>query len=69
MTAKGGENKVTPLFRPEHRFWFFYFYLPGWRGDKTKDADVDISFWVTQDAYDKGLYVELFNVIEEWVKD
>ncbi len=44
-----------------------YLYPPGYRGDTTKDANVDVSFWVTQDAYDNGLYPKLFAVIEDWL--
>jgi hypothetical protein len=45
-----------------------YLYQPGWRGEKTKDADVDVSFWVTQAAYDKGLYPVLYRTIDDWLK-
>ena len=43
----------------------FYLYPPGFRGDISKDADVDVSFWVTQTAYEKGLYPKLFTAIQE----
>lgn len=46
-----------------------YFYPAGYRGDKTKDADVDVSFWVTQSAYNRGLYPVLFTVIKKCVSN
>lgn len=47
----------------------FYLYPPGYRSDKTKDADVDVSFWVTQKAYKEGLYLELFKALDVWLKE
>jgi len=44
-----------------------YLYPAGSRGEKTKDADVDVSFWVTQSAYDKGLYTILFKILDQWL--
>jgi len=44
-----------------------YFYPPGHRGAATAGADVDVSFWVTQAAYDNGLYPVLFDAIEGWL--
>lgn len=44
-----------------------YFYPPGWRKDESKGTDVDVSFWVTQKAYDQGLYTELYKTIKEWL--
>lgn len=46
-----------------------YFYPPGFRGDASAGADVDISFWVTQGAYDRGLYPVLYRVLCDWVRD
>lgn len=45
-----------------------YFYSAGFRGKTPKDADVDISFWVTQKAYDRGLYPKLFKEVKAWVQ-
>jgi hypothetical protein len=46
----------------------FYFYPPGMRGETSKDADVDVSFWVTQESYDAGLYPILYHAIDNWLK-
>src|SRR3989344_5204653 len=36
-----------------------YLYPPGHRSEKSKNADIDVSFWVTQETYDRGLYKKL----------
>jgi RimJ/RimL family protein N-acetyltransferase len=45
-----------------------YLYPPGYRSERTKDASVDVSFWVTQKAYDKGLYKVLYKTLDDWLK-
>lgn len=45
-----------------------YLYQPGFRGGESKNADVDVSFWVTQKAYDQGLYRKLFEALGAWLK-
>lgn len=35
---------------------------------ETDKYDVDFSMWVTQKAYDQGLYPVLFNVVIGWIK-
>jgi hypothetical protein len=47
----------------------FYFYPVGFRGKTSEVADVDISFWVTQKAYNNGLYPELYKAIIEMIKN
>ncbi len=37
-----------------------YLYPGGFRKDISEGADVDASFWVTQKAYEKGLYKKLY---------
>jgi hypothetical protein len=44
-----------------------YLSPSGSRSEMTKDADVDVSFWVTQTAYDNGLYAVLFSTIKQWL--
>lgn len=46
-----------------------YFYPPGFRKELDIDADVDVSYWVTQKAYDQGLYSKLYNVIKKWLEN
>ncbi len=46
----------------------FYFYPPGTRGEQSKNAEVDVSFWVTQKAYDAGYYPKLYEVIKDFLK-
>jgi hypothetical protein len=48
-----------------------YFYPPGFRSNTNPpaDTDCDISFWVTQKAYEKGLYEELYKVLLKWVEE
>ena len=45
-----------------------YLFQPGWRNDTSKNADVDVSFWVTQEEYDKGLYPKLYKALDQWLK-
>jgi len=45
-----------------------YLYPSGFRNENSEDADVDVSFWVTQAAYDKGLYVVLYKTLDDWLK-
>lgn len=49
-------------------FGCLYLYPPGYRNEASKDADVDVSFWVTQKAYDKGLYLTLYKTLDTWLK-
>lgn len=45
-----------------------YLYPPGYRNESSKDADVDVSFWVTQEAYSRGLYKIVYKVLDKWLK-
>lgn len=47
----------------------FYFYPAGFRGEVDKDSDVDVSFWVTQKAFDDGLYDILYFALKDWIED
>ena len=47
----------------------FYFYKPGFRTEVPIGTDVDISFWVTQKAYDAGLYKELYITLKKWLNE
>ncbi len=44
-----------------------YIYPAGHRDKKSQNGDADISFWVTQKEYDKGLYAELYKHILKWL--
>jgi hypothetical protein len=47
-----------------------YFYPPrtGMSSARSDDqAEVNISMWVIQEEYDKGLYPKLFKTVKEWV--
>lgn len=45
----------------------FYLYKPNFRGECPEGTDVDVSFWVTQKAYEEGLYPELYHAIKNWL--
>ncbi len=45
-----------------------YLYPPGYRSELSKDAEVDVSFWVTQKGYDQSLYSKLYKVLDDWLK-
>lgn len=45
----------------------FYLYPAGFRSEAPEGSDVDVSFWVTQKAYDQGLYPELYKAIKDWI--
>jgi len=45
-----------------------YLYPVGFRKEAPEGSDVDVSFWVTQKAYDQGLYEELYTTLKEWIK-
>lgn len=47
----------------------FYLYPPGFRGEAPEGSDADVSFWVTQEAYDTGLYVDLYKALKQWVPE
>jgi len=68
------ENKSTfayTVMNPEETecLGCFYLYKPGTRKEPPKDADVDLSWWVTDKAYEQGLYEELFYILESWLKE
>jgi hypothetical protein len=33
------------------------------------DRDVDVSWWVTPDAYERGYYAKLHQALQRWVAD
>lgn len=45
-----------------------YFYPPGFRKPAPEGTDVDVSFWVTQKSFDRGLYPKLYELIRDWLK-
>ncbi len=47
----------------------FYLYPPGFRAEAPAGADIDVSFWVTQSAYDQGLYPELYSALKQWLAE
>lgn len=47
-----------------------YLYPMGRRTPLTEDLldyDVDVSWWVTQDAYDRGHYATLYDALRHWI--
>ena len=49
-----------------------YLYPMGRRtplDDSLAHHDVDVSWWVTPDAYDRGEYVKLYRALQRWVAD
>ncbi|HZJ05365.1 MAG TPA: GNAT family N-acetyltransferase [Nocardioidaceae bacterium] len=47
-----------------------YLYPMGRRTPLTADLlryDVDVSWWVTPDAYDRGYYVAVYNALRHWI--
>lgn len=47
----------------------FYLYPAGFRGETPANCDVDVSFWVTEKAYDAGLYTELHDTLKKWLEE
>jgi hypothetical protein len=33
------------------------------------DIDVSINFWITQRAFDQGLYDVVYHYVEQWLKE
>ncbi len=67
------ENKSTfayTVFSPDNTkcLGCFYLYDAGTRKEVDSTYDVDVSFWVTQEAYDKGLYKKLYEEVKEFLK-
>jgi hypothetical protein len=49
-----------------------YLYPMGRRNPLTPELlrhDVDVSWWVTPDAYDRGYYSKLYLALQQWVAD
>jgi hypothetical protein len=49
-----------------------YLYPVGRRAELTEDLlryDVDVSWWVTPDAYERGYYAKLYAALRYWVSD
>jgi hypothetical protein len=47
-----------------------YLYPMGRRTELTEDLlryDVDVSWWVTTDAYERGLYDKLYRALQHWL--
>lgn len=50
----------------------FYLYAVGVRtplAEQNIDYDVDASWWVTTDAYDKGYYEMVYKALRTWLED
>jgi hypothetical protein len=50
----------------------FYLYPLGLRTDLTEgllDHDIDVSWWVTPDAYERGYYRRLYVALGDWLAD
>jgi len=47
----------------------FYLFPAGFRGKVPEACDVDVSFWVTQKAYDEALYLELYRSLKHWLAE
>lgn len=48
----------------------FYLYPMGYRTDLNEELnnyDVDVSWWVTNEAYENGRYEELFKALKTWL--
>jgi hypothetical protein len=37
--------------------------------EENLDHDVDVSWWVTPDAYERGYYAKLYRALQRWVAD
>ena len=49
-----------------------YLYPMGRRTELTEDLarhDVDVSWWVTPDAYGRGMYRKLYHALQHWVAE
>ena len=49
-----------------------YLYPVGRRtplSEELLDRDVDVSWWVTPDAYERGYYEKLYRGLQQWVRD
>ncbi len=67
---ENGSSFAYTVFNPDNTkcLGCFYFYNAGFRKGIDPSYDVDISFWVTQEAYDNGLYEKLYQEIKEFIK-
>lgn len=45
-----------------------YLYQPGFRAPAEPGTQVDLSFWVTQTAYDQGLYPVVYKTLDSWLQ-
>jgi hypothetical protein len=49
-----------------------YLYPVGRRtplSEELLDCEVDVSWWVTPDAYERGYYEKLYRALQRWVRD
>jgi hypothetical protein len=49
-----------------------YLYPVGWRTELSEELlrhDVDVSWWVTPEAYERGHYEKLYRALQHWVTD
>lgn len=66
---ENGSSFAYTVMNPEQTecLGCFYLYPPGFRMEAPAGADVDVSFWVTQKAYDAGLYPVLHQALKDWL--
>ena len=66
-----GESYTYAVYDDEgHYLGCCYLYPVGRRTPLTQqllEHDVDVSWWVTPDAYDKGVYTQLYAALQQWI--
>lgn len=70
---RDGKSFTYAIYRNDGRYLgCCYFYPVGVRTELTAELlahDVDVSWWVTPEAYDRGDYAKVFAAARQWVSD
>jgi hypothetical protein len=66
-----GDSFTYALYEDgDHYLGCCYLYPLGRRAPLTEDLvrfDVDVSWWVTPDAYERGYYAKVYRALQKWV--
>jgi hypothetical protein len=73
LEFREGTSFAYPLYGPESRYLgCCYLYPVGQRTPLSEDLlarDVDVSWWVTPDAYEQGYYATVHRALQHWVTE
>jgi hypothetical protein len=72
LEFRDGTSFTYAVYRPDGYLGCCYLYPMGRRTELTEELmafDVDVSWWVTPDGYERGYYGKLYAGLQRWLAD